>query len=202
MSPNLVTTLRFLWYLFSRLILASLVVGIVVLSFFVAMDYMNVQVLVKDGLNLRADVVIKGADPTPLTKVFSKNILENDILLKDLKYKPYIISSYEYDAKTDFSIILPWNDIVTMRVTEKVSKIRGELFVMAENASLGETPPEWDDAVYNITLMRYEDNWRITAIELVEFLPKPSYLPPASFAPVLQPTSNYPSDEIEGIIEE
>lgn len=195
--------MRFLWYFFSRLFLAAVVVGLVLLSFFAAMDYMNVQVLIKDGLNLRADVIIKGNDPTPLTRVFSKNFLENDMLLNTTAYRPYIISSYEYKAKTDFAVIFPWHKTVTLRVTEEVSKIRGELYVMMDRAAeLSETPPEWDNAVYDITLMRFEDNWRIISLELVELLPKtPPQLSP-SLTPAYEPVSTDLPADTEEIIED
>ncbi|MFA5674960.1 MAG: hypothetical protein WDA65_00375 [Christensenellales bacterium] len=202
MSPTLGVVLRFLWYFFSRLIIAGMVVGLVMLSFLAAMDYMNVQVLIKDGLNLRADVIIKGNDPTPLTRVFSKNFLENDIPLNTTTYRSYIISSYEYNAKVGFAVIFPWHNTVTLRVTEEVSKIRGELYVMLDNTEkLSETPPEWDNAVYDITLMRFEDNWRIISLELVELLPKPPPLYEPLLTPAYEPVSTGTAD-IEETIED
>lgn len=170
--------LRFTWFLLSRIFLACCIVGLIVLSFYAAMDYMNVQVLTKDGLNLRADVIIKGDDPTSLSHMFSKNFLDNDMLLKSDTYRPYIDSHYDFKADTDFILIFPWQNTATLRVTEEISKIRGELFMMTDSAvGLPETPPEWDNGIYDITLRRFEDNWRIVSMELVELLPKPPPTP-------------------------
>lgn len=185
MSPTWSVVLRFTWFLLSRLFLVCCVIGLVLLSFYAAMDYMNVQVLTKDGLNLRADVIIKGDDPTPLSRMFTKNFLDNDVLLYSDAYRPYIVSSYDYKAHIDFALIWPWQNAVTLRVSEQVSKIRAELFVMTESGlGLSETAPEWDNAIYDVTLMRYEDNWRIVSMELVELLPKPSPTP----TPIPTPT--------------
>ncbi len=203
LSPTWGVVLRFLWYFFSRLILIALIIGLVLLSFFAAMDYMNVQVLIKDGLNLRADVVIKGNDPTALIKVFSKNFLEHDMLLNTDAYRPYIVSSYEHNVKTGFAVILPWHNTVKLRVTEEITKIRGELYVIADQTvELNETPPEWDNAVYDITLMRFEDNWRIASLELVEMLPKPPPAPDPTLTPVLEPVSTDLIINSEEIIED
>ena len=189
LSPTLTVFLRFLWYLLSRLLLAGVVVGLVLLSFFAAMDYMNVQVLVKDGLNLRADVIIKGDDPTPMSKVFSKGFLEEDTLLNSVAYQPYIVSDYDHSAHIGFVVIFPWNNIVMLRVTEEVANIKAEVYIMADSETdIPETPPDWDNAVYDIKLMRYEDNWRIVSMELVELLPKPSPTPKPSPSPTPTPT--------------
>ena len=193
MSPTLMVVMRFLWFLFSRLLLAGCIVALVLLSFNAAMDYMNVQVLTKDGLQLRADVVIKGEDPTPMAKVFSKNFLEQDTLLNSTVYRPYRVSSYDHHADVSFSLIMPWHNTVTLRVTEEVKNIKAELYLMSEtDEELPETPPYWDNAIYDIKLMRYEDNWRIVSLELVELLPKPSPTPSPSPSPTPSPT---PEDE-------
>lgn len=170
--------LRFLWYLFSRLLIWAVAIAFIILSFFVAMDYMNVQILTRDGMQVRAEVIIKGDDPTALSKVFSKSFLEQDDMLKSDAYRQYIVSNFDYAANINFVLIFPWNDIVTLRVTEEISNIDAEVYANAENAGqASETPPEWDNAVYDVTLVSYEENWRIVSMELVEYLPKPSPSP-------------------------
>lgn len=201
MSPTYMVVLRFLWFFFSRLLIAGCILALVLLSFNAAMDYMNVQVLIKDGLQLRADVVIKGEDPTPMAKVFSKNFLEQDTLLNSTAYRPYRVFSYDHKADVGFMLIMPWNNSVTLEVTEEVKNIRAELYVMAEtDTQLPETPPYWDNAVYQITLMRFEDNWRIVSMELTRLLPKPSPTPSPTPSPSPSPAAT--PAEPEEIIED
>ena len=167
--------LRFIWYLFSRILVWLAVIPLIVLSFFAAMDYMNVRILTSDGLEARAGVIIAGDDPTPLSKVFSKSFLENDTMLNSDLYRQYIVSDFDYDIELPFIIIMPWKKTVTLRITETVSGIDAEIYSGAENAAeINENPPNWQNATYDITLVRYEENWRIVSMELVELAPTPS----------------------------
>lgn len=184
MPTALKIVLRFLWYLFSRLLIWAVAIAFVVLSFFVAMDYMNVQILTRDGMRVRSEVIIKGDDPTALSKVFSKSFLEKDTMLKSDAYRPYLVSDFDYEANIGFKLILPWHNKVILRVTEEISNIDAEIYANAENAGqTNETPPEWDNAVYDVTLVSYEGNWRIVSMELIELLPKPSPSPTLSPSP-------------------
>ena len=167
MPPALYVVLRFLWYLLSRLLIWTAALGLIVVAFFMAMDYLNASILTKDGMQVRADVVIKEADPTTLTKVFSKSFLENDTILNSDVYQQYKVSDFDYSADTSFALIFPWQDSVTLRVTEKVSNIVAQV-TPAEDSGLPETPLPWRNAVYNVTLARYEGSWRIVSMETFE----------------------------------
>ncbi len=185
MSSGATVVLRFLWYLLSRLLVGAVIVGLIVLSFFIAMDYMNVQTLVKDGLHVRADAILKNADTATLSKVFSKSFLESDTLLNSDTYRPYDISDYNYSADVAFAMIFPWNQTVTLEVTEEVTGIKGDLFATTDT-TLSETPPAWVNAVYRVSLIRFENNWRIVEMQQTEILPTPT--PLATPSPSLSPT--------------
>jgi len=187
MSNGMTLALRFIWYLLSRLLVGAAIVGLVVLSFFVAMDYMNVQTLVKDGMHVRADVILTGSDTATLSKVFSKSFLESDTLLSTNAYDPYDVSGYNYSADVGFTLIFPWNKTVRVRVTEELTGIRADLYATTDT-SLSETPPPWVNAVYEVTLVRYEDNWRIVQMEQLEVLPTPSPSPTPTPSPSPQPS--------------
>ena len=188
MPPKLSIALRFLWYLFSRILIWAVAAVLVVLSFFAAMDYMNVQILVKDGLQLRAKVIIQGDDPTALSRVFSRSFLEQDELLSSNVYRSYSIKNVDYSAKVDFQLILPWQTAVELNVTEEIKRIDGTLAGGAEKSStLSETPPPWQNAVYRVRLVRYEDNWRIVSMTQVEALPSPTPSPTPTPTPTTTP---------------
>ncbi|MGI5919180.1 MAG: hypothetical protein ACOX8N_05915 [Christensenellales bacterium] len=199
MPPKLTLVLRFLWYLFSRILIWAVAAALVVLSFFAAMDYMNVQILVKDGLQLRAKVIIQGDDPTALSKVFSRNFLEQDALLSSSVYRSYSIKNVDYSAKVDFQLIMPWQNAVELTVTEEIKRIDGTLAGGAEKSSaLSETPPPWQNAVYRVRLVRYEDNWRIVSMTQVEALPSPTPSPTPKPAPTTTPRATIvPSPDLD-----
>ena len=212
LPPTLRVVLRFLWYVFSRIFIWGIAVALVVLSFYAAMDFMNAQILVKDGLQLRAEVIIKGDDPTALSKVFSKSFLEQDTLLSSGIYRSYVISDLDYSVEVNFHLIMPWQNAITLRVTEEVSGIEGTVLGSAESDdALSETPPQWQNAVYNVRLIRYEGNWRIVGMDLVESLPSPTPSPtpelsptpsPSLAAPVGEPTESAEPDNQQEIIED
>ncbi len=176
MSPALSVVLKFLWYFFSRLIIWGAAVGLVLLAFFMAMDYMNASTLVKDGMQVRAEVVMKNSDPTTLAKVFSKGFLENDEILKSKAYSQYKITDFDYSADSEFALVFPWQGAVTLRVTEKVTGIVGQPLT-GTDTGISETPPLWKNAVYNVQLVRFEESWRIISMELIEVLPAPTPTP-------------------------
>ncbi len=201
MSAGATVALRFIWYLISRLLVGAAIVALVVLSFFAAMDYMNVQTLVKDGLHVRADVILTASDTTTLSKVFSKSFLESDDLLHSNPYQPYDVSGYNYNADVDFTLIFPWNNTVTVEVTEEVTGISGDLYATSDT-TLSETPPLWVNAVYSITLVRYEQNWRIVNMERNLILPAPTPSPSPSRTPSPSPTGTTAEAQTSEVVEE
>lgn len=203
MSPSVRVVLRFLWFFLTRLLICGLVVGLVALAFFAALDYMSIQTLVKDGLQVRAEVVIKGEDPSLLSKVFSKSFLEQDTLLNSTAYQPFDVSSYDYKANIGLSLVLPWQSTVSLRVTEEVSDIEAELHSEPEDEEITDIAvPYWDNGVYNLTLKRYEDSWRIVSMDLVEMLPKPTPTAAPSATPSPSPTPSPTPEDPEDIIED
>ena len=189
MPPALRVVLRFLWYVFSRIFVWGIAVALVVLAFYAAMDFMNAQILTKDGLQLRAEVIIKGDDPTALSKVFSKSFLEQDSQLSSGLYRSYVISDLDYSAEVGFHLIMPWQNAITLRVTEEVSGIEGTMLGGAENGgTLSETPPPWQNAVYDVRLVRYEGNWRMDLVELLP-MPTPSPTPSPDLSPTPSPSA-------------
>lgn len=167
---------RFFRYLAGRLVILGIAVGLIVLSFFICMDYMNINVLVRDGFYKRAATIIMEEDPSVLVKVFTKSFIDKDTLLKSQTYADYVIRGFNHKVDVDFKVIFPWDRVVQVTMTERISYIDGELpkELIPEGATDVDTaPPEWKDGRYTLTLVRVEDNWKINGMELIEELPKP-----------------------------
>lgn len=197
---------RFFKYLLSRIIILGIAAAFVVLSFFVCMDYMNVNILIRDGFYKRAATVMQiNGDPSILVKVFTKSFIDKDTLLSSHEYDDYIIRGFNHKLDVDFKLIFPWDRYIQIDITEKIPDIDGELPSEEEDDSAKSIqPPLWQDARYRLTLARDEDNWRITGMELLEKLPKPvespsqtpasgSAQPSAANSAVLPGTSASPS---------
>jgi hypothetical protein len=171
--------IKFLWYFLSRVLIWAAAVGLIALAFFMAMDYMNASILTKDGLQVRAQVVIEGSDPSTLTKVFSKTFLENDTLINSDAYRPYKVSDFDYSAECNFVLVFPWQSYITLQVTEKVSDISAQV-TPESDSGLSPNPPAWENAIYNIKLVRYEGSWRIVSMQKIETLPSSTPYPSPS----------------------
>lgn len=179
---------KFMWYFLSRVLIWAAAVALVVLAFFMAMDYMNASILTKDGLQVRAQVVIEGSDPSTLTKVFSKTFLENDTLINSDVYRPYKVSDFDYSAESDIVLIFPWQSNVTLRVTEKVSNMSAQV-TPDEDSGLPANPPAWENAVYDIKLVRYEGSWRIVSMTKIETLPYSTPIPSPTESAIESPAA-------------
>lgn len=184
-------------YIIGRIVIYGLIVLSVILAYSVGRDYMGVRVIIKDALNKRASIVIKEEESDILPKVFTGNFLENDLLLNSSTYNDYSIRDFIYLSSTDFILIFPWQDSVTVISTEQIPYINGELKDNPENdENVNTVPPEWQDGKYKISLIRQDNSWKIDKMELIEVLPKALPLSPSpsvvSPSPVL---SEKPSNE-------
>ena len=72
---------RLIWYAASRLMLITLVLGMIVVTFYYAMNATNIYIVLKDGMARRAQVVMMEEDPAELNKYFQQSFLERDSVL-------------------------------------------------------------------------------------------------------------------------
>ena len=98
---------RFVWYLASRLLLICVVLGLMVVAFYYAMNMANIYVVLKDGMAYRAQVVMMEADESELTKYFMPSFLEQDQVLLATKqgnspYKDYNVRGIDHRLEMDW----------------------------------------------------------------------------------------------------
>ena len=63
---------RTIWYIATRLLVISLVLGLIVLAFYYAMNFTNIQVVLKDGMAQRTKtIMLMDTDNDQLSKFFS-----------------------------------------------------------------------------------------------------------------------------------
>ena len=74
---------RFLWFFATRLMLLTLIVALLIVGFYMAMNSANIYVLLTDGLTERAEVIIDGAESTQLGDFFEQSYLQSDQQLID-----------------------------------------------------------------------------------------------------------------------
>ena len=172
---------RFLWFVTSRMFWTTVISGVLIVSFYLAMNVANIYVLLHDGLDARAGVVLVQKDPTELTKFFRKDFLENDQLLRvgmseTSPYASYDIRGYEHSMTLEWVWSWPWESVARATVVESVPRIDGKVKAARRDAMFAlrgeaaETPPPWETARYQVTFVRINGQWRISGMQKLEVL--------------------------------
>ena len=73
---------RLLWYIATRLIILSVVAGLLILAFYLSMDTSNIYLLLRDGMQQRASVILTQKNADTLTNYFTSDFLMNDETLR------------------------------------------------------------------------------------------------------------------------
>lgn len=168
-----VTAVRRSVFYFMRTILTLLAIGaLCILSFISASRLSNAYILVNEGMNMRAECILKNTPESDLTAYFSIGCIENDADERKNNAAPYAamtVSSYEYRLKIKSLHIMPWQVSTYVDVVEQVRGIRGTF--SAESGS-GTSVPDWTPRKYRLHLGKVEGRWLIESVELLEVNPK------------------------------
>ncbi len=172
---------RLIWYIASRLLLICLVLGVMMTTFYYAMNVTNVYVVLKDGMAYRAQVIMMGEDAAEMTKYFQPAFLERDGALiasqqGNSPYKDYNVVGIDHRLDMGFMWIWPWEDTVRVVITERIPSIDGRAkgstaeALVAAGGSEALYPPRWTSASYRAVLTRENGQWRIKSLTLLEEL--------------------------------
>ena len=177
---------RFLWFFATRLMLLTLIVALLIVGFYMAMNSANIYVLLTDGLTERAEVIIDGAESTQLGDFFEQSYLQSDQQLIDAGnglsvYENYKITSYNHSVSLNWMWSWPWSNAAQAEITETVFEIEGKpLASAADKVNSGELtsyPPHWQGGRYRVQLIKAEGRWRINQIMLLESIVEPDPTP-------------------------
>ncbi len=187
-----VTAVRRSVFYFMRAILTLLVIGaLCILSFISAARVSNAYILVNEGMNMRAECILKNTPENDLTAYFSIGCIQEDAAERSNNALPYAamtVSSYEYSLKIRDLHILPWQINTYVDVVEQIRGIKGTF--AAESA--GTSVPDWTPRKYRLHLGKAEGRWLIESVELLELNPKleapATPDPDAEPLPIITPT--------------
>ena len=185
MKENNGSISRGLFFVLTRIILVIILVAVIWIGFSIGQQTMNVYVLTKDAFAKRADIVLakEDTDENTLNNMYTQNFIINDEILNTTAYDDYKIANYYQRNDVKWSIVMPWQNSVTLDATEEIYDITGEysgeVTVDAEgNATeLSEdkkTPPLWNNGVYKVKLIKVDGSWKIDSMEMVETIEPPA----------------------------
>ena len=95
---------RLLDFIASRMLIITVVCALLIISFYLAMNTANIWVLIDDGLDARAGVVLMGEDADKLTSYFKPEFIAQDPVLQvglsdTSPYRDYEIRGYDHRVK-------------------------------------------------------------------------------------------------------
>lgn len=170
---------RFLTFIASRVFFFTVLSALFIIAFYLAMNTANCWVLISDGLDARAGVVLMGSDSGVLNSYFEdKFILNDDVLLtvrNDMSpYRDYEIRGYDHRVRMVSVWSWPWEDVARAEIIESIPAIDGTIRASRREAALaagGEdrlSPPRWATSRYRVTLVRSAGRWKISNLQLIE----------------------------------
>lgn len=169
---------RFLEFIVSRLFFVTLLSALFILVFYLAMNTANIWILVDEGLDARAGVVLMGNSPDSLSNYFREEFLAQDPILlvgtgDSSPYKDYSIRSYRHNVQMLSVWCWPWESTARAEIIESVPYINGTIKSNSRAAALASDeslvrPPAWETRHYQVTLVRNAGRWKISALRLIE----------------------------------
>lgn len=172
---------RLIWHFASRLFLFTFTLGLVVVAFYYAMNLSNIQLILKDGMAKRAEVVMTGEDISRLNNYFQSAFLERDAAMQAVNngqspYVDYIIKGIDHRMEMGYTWIWPWDTTCRLEITESIPHIDGrakgtkaEALVAAGGAG-ALYPPKWRSGRYRVVLAKENGHWLIRSLTLIEYL--------------------------------
>ncbi|HIU16536.1 MAG TPA: hypothetical protein IAC49_08775 [Candidatus Ventricola intestinavium] len=170
---------RLLDFIASRLFIVTVVCALLVISFYLAMNTANIWVLISDGLDARAGVVMMGNDASELENYFRQEFLSQDPVLQvglsdSSPYRDYEIRGYDHRVQMISVWSWPWENVARAEIIESIPAIDGTIRSSRREAALAEggeerlSPPAWATSRYRLTLVRTAGRWKISNLELLE----------------------------------
>ena len=173
------TLKRFLSFIASRMFMLTVVSALLIIAFYLAMNTANIWVLIGDGLDARAGVVLTGTGEEMLSRYFRQEFLSQDPVLQvglsdASPYRDYEIRGYDHRVRMVSVWAWPWEDVARAEIIESVPAIDGVIRSSRREAALAEggeerlSPPKWSTARYRVTLVRSAGRWMISNLQLIE----------------------------------
>ena len=171
---------RLVWFIATKLIWICIIGGMLVCGFYMCLNTANIYVILTDGLEKRADVILTQEDAEKLNFYFHADFLSTDPALEGAfdgtsVYDDYTITGFEYDLKIEKLWAWPWDDYATCTVVEHVPSVTGKV-ISSRAAEVSPTVPKWQGGRYNITLLKEDGLWKIIGMQQTAILMEPDYV--------------------------
>lgn len=160
---------RLVWFIASRLILICILLGMLVCAFYMCLNTANIYVILTDGLEQRAEVILTQQDAEKLNYYFHADFLSTDPALEGAfdgssVYDDYTITDFEYELTIERLWAWPWDSHATCTVVERVPEITGSV-ISSRKSEASATIPSWRGGRYDLTLLKVNGSWKIIGMQ-------------------------------------
>jgi len=152
---------RLVWFIASRLFIVLILLGILTVTFYYAMNATNIYVVIKDGMARRAQVIMMDEPISSLDAYFTATWIERDAQVQAAAagtgaYQNSSITGFDHRIALSYVWCWPWDSVATATVTERIPSIDGR--------SPSGSVPAWQNARYTMILTNESGNWKIQNI--------------------------------------
>ncbi|MBQ3669069.1 MAG: hypothetical protein II920_07575 [Clostridia bacterium] len=171
-------------YLAKHAVIFTIVISLIIYTFYMAYNLSNAYIIVSEGMEKRASVVLTKTGSDELDNYFTESFKSGDPTLAASKsgtdaFSKFDISSFDYDARISSLRWRPlktvnvedskgqktsYRGVITLTVTENVTNISGSVKREYTSDEAGELP-HWNSGRYNVTLVKVNGDWLIVALE-------------------------------------
>ena len=160
---------RLVWYIASRLVLVCVLCGMLVCGFYMCLNTANIYVILNDGLEKRAEVILTRQEAEKLNFYFHADFLSTDPALEGAfdgssVYDDYTITDFDYELKIEKLWAWPWDSYATCTVVERIPSITGSV-ISSRKSEASPTGPGWQGGRYDITLVKDDGEWKIIGMQ-------------------------------------
>lgn len=160
---------RLVWFILGRLLLICLLGALLVCGFYMCLNTANIYIIVTDGMQKRADVILTREDAAALNFYFHPDFLTRDRALEGAfdgtsAYMDYTITDFEYDLKVESLWAWPWDYTATCTVTERMPEIKGSV-ISGRSNEVSPNIPQWQGGKYSLTLTKQDGAWKIIGMQ-------------------------------------
>ena len=156
---------RFVWFIASRLLIVLLVLGVLTITLYYAMNATEIYVIIKDGMAKRAQVIMMNEPTSSLDNYFSQSWIVRDEAVQEAyngngPYQNCSITGFDHRVSLSRVWSWPWENYATATVTESIPGSDGR--------SVTGTVPAWPTSKYTVTLSKESGTWKIRNMTLLE----------------------------------
>lgn len=167
---------RSIWYVLRTLLIAAGIVMLCLGVFIEGMHVSNLYILATEGMEARADMIIRGGEPLDLTTYFTQDYINNDPALYRGDYAAFTVASFDYRVDIRRFFVLPWSARATMVIDDRLAAINAAANAADEDEA-APALPEWTPGRYQVILKKEGSRWYISGLVLIEENPETEVKP-------------------------